>query len=451
MLLNGHLGEWFPIGSGVRQGDSLSPTLFACFINDLAVQINELNVGIPIEDKKLNILLYADDIVLISPDHASAQLQLNVLSDWCVKWGMYINVGKSQVLHVRHHQQRRDPRPLSCMGQELEYVSSYKYLGYYMHEHFNQTKTIYVLTGSARRDFVRLISTFNKFRNMGHRTYESLYTSNILSIANYASGVWGFKEFQNARVLQNKVGRFYLGTHTFTPLAAVGLELDWLDIKYTRWLEMLRLKNRIVEMEDHRWPKAIWGWDLKTDNESWASEIKFILNYVGLTEESELHGVTDLEFVRNKLLDINRNKWRMEALGKEKLCTFNLINDFDNPKTLVKANLDRWERSLITKLKAGVLPLHLETGRYKGVKRELRYCKVCKKEKVEDEIHFLFICEPLEYVRDCFIKQMEKDKHGFKEMSNMDKLKYFVSEECLRKFAKWLVKMYARRREILYR
>ncbi len=254
VMLNGHLGEWFPIGSGVRQGDSLSTTLFACFINDLAVQINELNAGIPIDDKKLNILLYADDIVLVSPDHASAQLQLNVLSEWCNKWGMYINVGKSQTLHVRHHQQRRDPRPLYCMGQGLEYVSSYKYLGYYMHEHLSHAKMVDVLTGSAKRAFGRVINIFHKLRNMGYRTYESLYTSNILSIANYASGVWGFKEFQNARVLQNKIGRFYLGTHTFTPLAAIGLELDWLDIRFTRWLEMLRLKNRIVEMKNHHWP-----------------------------------------------------------------------------------------------------------------------------------------------------------------------------------------------------
>ena len=65
VLLNGHLGEWFSIGSGVRQGNSLSPTLFACFINYVAQQINDLNVGIPIGEKKLNILLYADDIVLV--------------------------------------------------------------------------------------------------------------------------------------------------------------------------------------------------------------------------------------------------------------------------------------------------------------------------------------------------------------------------------------------------
>ena len=34
--LNGELTDWFPVASGVRQGDSLSPILFAIYVNDLA-------------------------------------------------------------------------------------------------------------------------------------------------------------------------------------------------------------------------------------------------------------------------------------------------------------------------------------------------------------------------------------------------------------------------------
>ena len=128
-------------------------------------------------------------MLMISCDHASAQMQLNILSDWCRTWGMYINMGKSQVLYVRHHQQRRDPTPLMCINQELEYVSSYKYLKYYMHEYLSHDKSVEILTGGARRAFDRVVSTFHKLKDMGYKTFESLYTSNILSIANYASRV----------------------------------------------------------------------------------------------------------------------------------------------------------------------------------------------------------------------------------------------------------------------
>ena len=58
--------DWFSINSGVRQGDTLSPTLFSLFINDLAKEIKTAGCGISVGDDKVPILLYADDIALLS-------------------------------------------------------------------------------------------------------------------------------------------------------------------------------------------------------------------------------------------------------------------------------------------------------------------------------------------------------------------------------------------------
>ena len=38
--------EWFEISSGVRQGDTLSPSQFLLFINELTVELKNLNIGI---------------------------------------------------------------------------------------------------------------------------------------------------------------------------------------------------------------------------------------------------------------------------------------------------------------------------------------------------------------------------------------------------------------------
>ena len=46
--INGKLTNWFDIKHGVRQGDSLSNTLFSIFINDLTEEIKQLNHGIEI-------------------------------------------------------------------------------------------------------------------------------------------------------------------------------------------------------------------------------------------------------------------------------------------------------------------------------------------------------------------------------------------------------------------
>ena len=58
--------NWFPTPSGVKQGDALSPTLFAVYINDLANQIKPLNCGVTCGSEQVSILLYADDIILLA-------------------------------------------------------------------------------------------------------------------------------------------------------------------------------------------------------------------------------------------------------------------------------------------------------------------------------------------------------------------------------------------------
>ena len=89
--LGGKLTNWFPITAGVRQNDSLSPTLFAIFVNDLADDVREVNAGVYVGGTQIPILLYADDVVLISPNAVNLQKQLDALHTWCKKWCMDIN------------------------------------------------------------------------------------------------------------------------------------------------------------------------------------------------------------------------------------------------------------------------------------------------------------------------------------------------------------------------
>ena len=42
ILLGQHMTDWFLTINGVQQGDTLAPTLFAIFINDLIVELNIL-------------------------------------------------------------------------------------------------------------------------------------------------------------------------------------------------------------------------------------------------------------------------------------------------------------------------------------------------------------------------------------------------------------------------
>ena len=84
VILNEHETRYFDCPVGVKQGDCLSPTLFAIFINDLASEIKNSNIGLILnETLTINILLYADDIVILAKNEEDLQDLLFIVEGWC--------------------------------------------------------------------------------------------------------------------------------------------------------------------------------------------------------------------------------------------------------------------------------------------------------------------------------------------------------------------------------
>ncbi len=55
-------------------------------------------------------------------------------------------------------------------------------------------------------------------------------------------------------------------------------------------------------------------------------------------------------------------------------------------------NLPKSQRSLCAQIRCGILPFHIETGRYRGVAEDDRICEYCVLNEVENEIHFILYC-----------------------------------------------------------
>lgn len=92
--------DFFPQSRGVRQGCSLSPTLFNLYINELAEKLNQSSniPGLSLGDTEVKCLLYADDLVLLSPTREGLQQSLEVLKDFCHTWALKINHQKTKIM-----------------------------------------------------------------------------------------------------------------------------------------------------------------------------------------------------------------------------------------------------------------------------------------------------------------------------------------------------------------
>ncbi len=85
-------------------------------------------------------------------------------------------------------------------------------------------------------------------------------------------------------------------------------------------------------------------------------------------------------------------------------------------------NITRYERSLLSQLRYGILQIQLETGRYQGQARDDRHCKICNGGGVlEDQYHFIFKCPAYTLRRGMFIDKVKEKIAHWNNLSERDK------------------------------
>ena len=96
------LTELFSCNKGIRQGDGLSPVLFSLFMNDLPQYFKESkSPGVMLGNRTINCLMYADDLLIISPSPEGLQQSLNVIHRHAQQWKLKVNTKKSNIIIQR--------------------------------------------------------------------------------------------------------------------------------------------------------------------------------------------------------------------------------------------------------------------------------------------------------------------------------------------------------------
>ena len=98
VLLGDVCTDFFEILVGLRQGCLLSPILFDIFIDELGAVINKLNKGVLCGNRRVSILFFADDVVLIAESKEDLELMLQTVYEFCFKWRLNFNFDKCSVL-----------------------------------------------------------------------------------------------------------------------------------------------------------------------------------------------------------------------------------------------------------------------------------------------------------------------------------------------------------------
>ena len=139
VMANGMQSEFFESHVGLRQGEHLSPLLFALFLNDMETFVTEqkwntlkfidkLYTVIHSHDEvtgmlNLFVLMYADDTFIMAENEHDMQRNLNLSNDYCNCNKLEVNISKTKIMVFARSKTRLNNIPTFKFGNiDLEQV-----------------------------------------------------------------------------------------------------------------------------------------------------------------------------------------------------------------------------------------------------------------------------------------------------------------------------------------
>ena len=314
----------------------------------------------------------------------------------------------------------------------MEYCENYKYLGITINENLNFEKSRSDLADTAGRALSGILTKMIKNGGFPINVYNVLFESCVCSITDYGSEVLGYAEYQATEVIQNRAIRVYLGVGRSTPIPGMRAEMGWLEPRSRTQIRMIRMLHRLVCMEPSRLTKKIFLWDSNltetTQLPTWGKEVKDILarnDLVQVFRDNIFDLKTTIQNLKASLLFKDQQKLKTSC-NMPKLRTYNVVAEFTSPKAYLEKPLSFLQRKSMAKLRLGVLPIRLETGRYERpiLPADQRLCQQCSLGVPEDEAHFTLECPRNSILRE---KLLSHTNESFKYLNPTEKLKYLLN------------------------
>ena len=219
------------ITCGVPQGSILGPLLFLCYVNDMAISI----------DDECKLLLYADDSAILfshkDPEIISQKLSIALSScnNWLVDNKLSLHLGKTECMLFGSKRKIKSVNnfKIECMGQTIKGQESIKYLGV----HIDQCVSGEVVAKNViKKANSRLKYLYRQAHCLDQDSRKILCSVLIQCHFDYAASSWysGISADLKTRLqrTQNKMARFilnlgpraHIGQHELSTLHYLNVE-----------------------------------------------------------------------------------------------------------------------------------------------------------------------------------------------------------------------------------
>ena len=403
----------FQCNIGVRQGENLSPFLFAVYLNDLSDFLEEHNFkGLEHlhlfsttefltninKHLKLAVLLYADDTIILSDTPSGLQDGLNALKEYCTTWHLSVNETKTKVVIFSRGKQRKE-LPIFKYGEAvLEIVDEYKYLGVIFNYDGTFKKCQSDLIAKAKKAMFSLIRQSRK-KGLSIEVQLELFDAIISPILCYGSEIHGSENTEEIEKVHRLFCKYILKVRPSTPTVMVYGELGRFPIEISIKTRMISYHCKLKNENDQKWNYTLYQivkelHDKKYINFEWLTKVQSIYNESGFNDYYELQNPNQ-EYVKTQISRRLRDQYLQT--WSTKVTEDSRCQIYKSFKTELKLEsyFDKLPPNLsqiVTNFRLSNVRLAAVNDRIYNKPLEKDICKLCNKEDYLNEGHYILTC-----------------------------------------------------------
>lgn len=421
ILYNGKESAPFKLQNGIPQGDSMSPTLFCLFMNDLFYEL-ERNTPktspVYIENTGISAIAYADDILLLSETQSGLITQIKIVQRYCQDNGLRINYEKTKVM-IQNTNTDFSHLKLSFKNENksIEVVEEYKYLGMYICK--NNKKHIENLQKKGKKSAYQTAKSLKEFGDINGRMLKDTFEVLTLSKMKYCGELCHNDDLQNLNRIQYQFYKRFFHLKTTTPnyclIGEFGLkpmEFHFYKAAIMYWTKLITTDvSTLKSVYDH----ILMNIDSSCYKKTWTRQLKNLLYELNLgqlwVDQLNIVKYNYKSMIISRLNNYFREKWINSAKHSNKGRNYLELSRFDND---MKAylNIISEDRNVLSLLKFRTGNHNLATEKVERYKHRKLYeecvCTFCNDDKVEDIHHLLCECSKYNGLRKSLIPFLDE-------------------------------------------